>query len=80
MCKECALVEMIIWLVCVLHVNRVIDVGSEWRTFSNETSGVNRSRVGAAEVLEPSSVNTHAANFVLSVACDCVKLFCVCMD
>ncbi len=33
--------------VCV----RVIDVGSEWRTFSNETSGgVNRSRVGAAEV------------------------------
>ena len=29
---------------------RVIDVGSEWRTFSNEKSATDRSRVGAAEV------------------------------
>lgn len=30
------------------HV-RVIDVGSEWRTFSNEKSGVDPSRVGGPE-------------------------------
>ena len=35
--------------VCVC-VCRVIDVGSEWRTFSNEKSSVDRSRVGGAEV------------------------------
>lgn len=29
---------------------RVVDVGSEWRTFSNEKSTVDRSRVGATEV------------------------------
>ena len=29
---------------------RVIDVGSEWRTFSNDKSSADRSRVGAAEV------------------------------
>lgn len=29
--------------------DRVIDVGSEWRTFSNEKSATDRSRVGAAE-------------------------------
>lgn len=29
---------------------RVIDVGSEWRTFSNEKSTKDASRVGAAEV------------------------------
>lgn len=28
---------------------RVIDVGSEWRTFSNERSGVDPSRVGGPE-------------------------------
>jgi hypothetical protein len=28
---------------------RVIDVGSEWRTFSNEKGGEDRSRVGGAE-------------------------------
>lgn len=28
---------------------RVIDVGSEWRTFSNEKSGVDPSRVGGPE-------------------------------
>ena len=28
----------------------VIDVGSEWRTFSNEKSATDRSRVGQAEV------------------------------
>lgn len=31
--------------------NRVIDVGSEWRTFSNERNATDRSRVGAAEVI-----------------------------
>ena len=29
--------------------HRVIDVGSEWRTFSNDSGSVDRSRVGAAE-------------------------------
>lgn len=29
---------------------RVIDVGSEWRTFSNEKADSDPSRVGAAEV------------------------------
>ncbi len=28
---------------------RVIDVGSEWRTFSNEKAGVDPSRVGGPE-------------------------------
>lgn len=32
----------------MLH-HRVIDVGSEWRTFSNEKSGVDPSRVGGPE-------------------------------
>ena len=35
--------------VCALCC-RVVDVGSEWRTFSNEKSTVDRSRVGATEV------------------------------
>ena len=30
---------------------RVIDVGSEWRTFSNESNSTDRSRVGASEVI-----------------------------
>ena len=30
--------------------SRVIDVGSEWRTFSNEANGTDRSRVGGSEV------------------------------
>ena len=34
---------------CTLY--RVIDVGSEWRTFSNDRGSTDRSRVGAAEVL-----------------------------
>ncbi|CAD6996987.1 transcription initiation factor IIB [Ceratitis capitata] len=38
-CSECGLVVG----------DRVIDVGSEWRTFSNEKSGVDPSRVGSAE-------------------------------
>lgn len=38
-CPECGLVIG----------DRVIDVGSEWRTFSNETNSVDRSRVGATE-------------------------------
>lgn len=34
-----------------LYVNgRLIDVGSEWRTFSNEKDSKDNSRVGAAEV------------------------------
>lgn len=31
------------------HAHRVIDVGSEWRTFSNDSGSADRSRVGAAE-------------------------------
>lgn len=38
-CPECGLVVG----------DRVIDVGSEWRTFSNEKAGVDRSRVGQTE-------------------------------
>jgi len=38
-CSECGLVVG----------DRVIDVGSEWRTFSNDKGGEDRSRVGAAE-------------------------------
>ena len=38
-CSECGLVIG----------DRVIDVGSEWRTFSNEKGGDDRSRVGGAE-------------------------------
>ncbi len=38
-CSECGLVVG----------DRVIDVGSEWRTFSNEKGGEDRSRVGGPE-------------------------------
>ena len=38
-CSECGLVVG----------DRVIDVGSEWRTFNNEKSGVDPSRVGGPE-------------------------------
>ncbi|XP_047134637.1 transcription initiation factor IIB isoform X1 [Hydra vulgaris] len=38
-CPECGLVVG----------DRVIDVGSEWRTFSNEANGVDRCRVGGGE-------------------------------
>ena len=38
-CPECGLVVG----------DRVIDVGTEWRTFSNESGGDDPSRVGAAE-------------------------------
>jgi len=38
-CSECGLVVG----------DRVIDVGSEWRTFSNDKGGEDKSRVGAAE-------------------------------
>lgn len=38
-CSECGLVVG----------DRVIDVGSEWRTFSNEKAGVDPSRVGGPE-------------------------------
>jgi len=38
-CSECGLVVG----------DRVIDVGSEWRTFSSETGGEDKSRVGATE-------------------------------
>ena len=36
--------------LCVIMPFRVIDVGSEWRSFSSEKSNTDRSRVGAAEV------------------------------
>ena len=38
-CSECGLVVG----------DRVIDVGSEWRTFSNDKGGEDRSRVGGPE-------------------------------
>lgn len=38
-CSECGLVVG----------DRVIDVGSEWRTFSNDKGGEDKSRVGGAE-------------------------------
>lgn len=38
-CQECGLVVG----------DRVVDVGSEWRTFSNESNGNDRSRVGGGE-------------------------------
>jgi len=37
-----------VWM-CVFWC-RVIDVGSEWRTFNNEKDSKDNSRVGAAEV------------------------------
>jgi transcription initiation factor TFIIB len=37
-------------MISKLNFNfRVIDVGSEWRTFSNEKAGVDPSRVGGPE-------------------------------
>ncbi|KAK6167028.1 hypothetical protein SNE40_021138 [Patella caerulea] len=39
-CPECGLVVG----------DRVVDVGSEWRTFSNDKDAKDASRVGAAEV------------------------------
>ena len=32
-----------------MYIFRVIDVGSEWRTFSNEKGGEDKSRVGGPE-------------------------------
>ena len=49
-CPECGLVVG----------DRVIDVGSEWRTFSNDNGGEDRSRVGGPEnsLLEGSDLFT----------------------
>ena len=43
---------------------RVIDVGSEWRTFSNEKGGEDRSRVGGPEntLLGSSDLTTMIGN------------------
>ena len=38
-------------LLFFLFFFRVVDVGSEWRTFSNEANGTDRSRVGGGEVI-----------------------------
>ena len=41
--------------VCGLVVgDRVVDVGSEWRTFSSDKETKDMSRVGAAEVIKAS--------------------------
>ena len=40
--------EGVLSVFFLLH--RVIDVGSEWRTFSNDKDAKDASRVGAAEV------------------------------
>ena len=44
----------------LIFIFSVIDVGSEWRTFSNEKSATDRSRVGAAEV---------SAHYILYYSC-----------
>ena len=48
---------------------RVIDVGSEWRTFSNEKGGEDRSRVGGPEntLLGSSDLTTMIGRFQLTV-------------
>lgn len=44
------MIFFIIILLIPFYSNlRVIDVGSEWRTFSNEKAGVDPSRVGGPE-------------------------------
>jgi transcription initiation factor TFIIB len=57
-CSECGLVvgDRCVLPLCNIQYNsrislgfRVIDVGSEWRTFSNEKAGVDPSRVGGPE-------------------------------
>ncbi|ODM89241.1 Transcription initiation factor IIB [Orchesella cincta] len=50
-CLECGLVVR----------DRVIDIGSEWRTFRNEAAGTDPSRVGGAEnpLLNGSDFTTH---------------------
>lgn len=42
-------VYITVFLILSQTYFRVIDVGSEWRTFSNEKSGVDPSRVGGPE-------------------------------
>ena len=42
--------DMICSLCGLVVGDRVIDVGSEWRTFSNDKNSKDMSRVGAAEV------------------------------
>jgi len=37
------------WLIVSSAFSRVVDVGSEWRTFSNEAGNADPSRVGGAE-------------------------------
>jgi len=44
--------DMICSLCGLVVGDRVIDVGSEWRTFSNDKNSKDMSRVGAAEVRE----------------------------
>lgn len=39
------------WRFSQIFFFRVVDVGSEWRTFSNEANGTDRSRVGGGEVI-----------------------------
>ena len=52
---------------------RVVDVGSEWRTFSNEKSTSDPSRVGAAQVRQADCV-THEKS-LLSRLKSCLILF-----
>ena len=49
-CSECGLVVG----------DRIIDVGSEWRTFANDKESTDMTRVGAAEVsLTSNSININ---------------------
>lgn len=60
-CSECGLVVG----------DRVIDVGSEWRTFSNEKSGVDPSRVGGPEnpLLSGGDLSTMISGLLTHAQC-----------
>lgn len=47
-CNKIITGSIAIKILFFVHL-RVIDVGSEWRTFSNEKAGVDPSRVGGPE-------------------------------
>lgn len=50
-CPECGLVvgDRFAFFIVYLFLFRLVDVGTEWRSFSNEKSGTDPSRVGAPE-------------------------------
>ena len=70
-CSECGLVVgdrfeldslVVVYMGnCYFAFSRVVDVGSEWRTFSNEAGNADPSRVGATEntLLNGSNLTTQ---------------------